>query len=54
MQNASLDDLQARIKIFRWIIYNLRYVDDKVLMADSEKELKSLWWGWRRRVKKPF
>ena len=26
--------------------------DDTTLMAESEKELKSLWWRWKMRVKK--
>ena len=42
MQNASLDDSQARIKIARRNISNLRYVDDTTLMAESKEELKSL------------
>ena len=41
MQNARLDEAQARIKISRRNINNLRYADD-TLMAESEKELKSL------------
>ena len=43
MQNAGLDESQAGIKISRKNISNLRYADDKTLMAESEKELKSLW-----------
>ena len=42
MQNARLDEAQARIKIARRNINNLRYADDTTLMAESEKELKSL------------
>ena len=42
MQNARLDELQARIKIARGNINNLRYADDTSLMAESEEELKSL------------
>ena len=42
MQNAKLDELQAGIKIARRNINNLRYVDDTILMAESEEELKSL------------
>ena len=41
MQNASLDEAQAGIKIARRNINNLRYADDTILMAESE-ELKSL------------
>ena len=33
-------------------INNLRYADDTTLMAESEEELKSSWWKWKRRVKK--
>ena len=42
MQNARLDKAQARIKIARRNINNLRYADDTTLMAESEEELKSL------------
>ena len=42
MQNAGLDEAQAGIKIAGRNINNLRYADDTTLMADSEKELKSL------------
>ena len=42
MQNARLDEAQARIKIARRIINNLRYANDTTLMAESEEELKSL------------
>ena len=42
MQNARLDEAQARIKIAGRNINNLRYADDTTLMAESEKELKSL------------
>ena len=42
MQNAGLDEAQARIKIVRRNINNLRYTDDTTLTADSEEELKSL------------
>ena len=42
MQNAALDEAQARIKTARRNIYNLRYVDDTTLMAESKEELKSL------------
>ena len=41
MKNAGLDEAQARIKITRRNINNLRYADDTTLMAESE-ELKSL------------
>ena len=42
MWNARLDELQARIKIARRNINNLRYADGYTLMAESEEELKSL------------
>ena len=42
MQNARLDEAQAGIKIAGRNINNLRYADDTTLMAESEKELKSL------------
>ena len=42
MRNAGLDEAQSGIKIARRIINNLRYVDDTLLMAESEEELKSL------------
>ena len=42
MQNARLDEAQAGIKIAGRNINNLRYVYDTTLMAESEKELKSL------------
>ena len=37
-----LDQSQARIKIARRNIKNLRYANDTTLMAESEKELRSL------------
>ena len=42
MRNAGLDEPQARIKIARRNISNLRYADDITLMAASEEELESL------------
>ena len=42
MWNAGLDESQARVKIPRRNINNLRYADDTTLMAESEEELKSL------------
>ena len=41
MRNARLDEAQARIKIARRNINNLRYADDTTLMAESEEELKA-------------
>ena len=42
MQNARLDEAQARIKTARRNVNNLRYTDDTTLMAESKEELKSL------------
>ena len=42
MRNTGLEETQAGIKIARRNIKNLRYADDTTLMAESEKELKSL------------
>ena len=42
MQNASLEDPQARIKIPGRNINNLRYASDTTLMVESEEELQSL------------
>ena len=42
MQNAGLDEAQARIKIAGRNINNLRYADNTTLTAESEEELKSL------------
>ena len=42
MQNARMDDAQARIKIVGRNIKNLRYADDTTLKGESEEELNSL------------
>ena len=42
MWNTGLDEAQARIKIARRNINNLRYADDSTLMAEREEELKGL------------
>ena len=42
MRNCGLQEAQAGIKIFGRNNNNLRYADDTTLMAESEKELKSL------------
>ena len=42
MWNARLDDSQAGIKIPGRNINNLRYANDTILMAESEKDVKSL------------
>ena len=41
MQNAGLDEAQARIKIARRNINNLRYADDTTLMTNLDSILKS-------------
>ena len=49
---CKLDESQAGIKIARRNTNNLRYAGDTTLMAESEKELKSLfmkveeWKSW--------
>ena len=42
MRNAGLDEAQAGIKIAGKNINNLRYSDDATIMAESEKEIKSI------------
>ena len=42
IRNTGLDEAQAGIQITGRNINNLRYADDSTLMAESEKELKSL------------
>ena len=42
MRNAGLEETQAGIKIAGRNISHLRHADDTTLMAESEKELKSL------------
>ena len=42
MQNAGLEEAQAGIKNAGTNLNNFRYADDTTLMAESEKELKSL------------
>ena len=42
MWNDRLDESQARIKIARRNVNNLRYTDDTILMAEIEEQLKSL------------
>ena len=57
MWNSGLGEAQARIKIARRNINNLRYEDDTTLMAESEEELKSLLmkmkelWEWKSGLK---
>ena len=42
MQNARLDESQARIKIAGENINNLRDTDDTTVMAEGKEELRSL------------
>ena len=42
MRNAGLEETQAAIKIAGRNINNFRYADDIILLAEREKELKSL------------
>ena len=42
MRSAGLDEAEARIKIARRNINNLRYADDTSIMAESKEEIKSL------------
>ena len=42
MQNAGLDEAQARIKIAGRNTNNLTHADDTTLMAESKEELKRL------------
>ena len=42
MRNAGLEETKAGIKNARRTINNLRYADEACLMAESDKELKSL------------
>ena len=42
MRNGGLEEAQARIKIARRNINNLRYADDTTLVGESEEELKNL------------
>ena len=42
MKNAGLGEAQGVIKIAGRNINNLSYSDDTILMAESEKELKSI------------
>ena len=42
LDEAQADEAQARIKIARRNVHNLRYADNITLMAESKEELKSL------------
>ena len=52
MGNTGLEEGQAGIKIAGRNINNLKYADHTTLMAESEKELKSLLMRVKERVKK--
>ena len=41
-RNAGLDEAQARVKIARRNINNLKYANDTTIMAESKEELKNL------------
>ena len=42
VRNAGLEEAQARVKIARININNLRYTDNTTLVAENKEELKSL------------
>ena len=48
MRNTALDEAQVGIKIAGRNINNLRYADDTTLMAESEEELKSLFFSFMK------
>ena len=52
MKNPGLEETQTGIKISRRNINNFRYADDTTLMAESEKELKSLFMKVKKESKK--
>ena len=51
MPDAELDEAQAGIKISGRNINNLKCADDTTLMAESEKELRSLLMKGKGRVR---
>ena len=51
MWNVRLDEAQARTKIARRYINNLRYIDETTLMAESEEELEFIDEGERGECK---
>ena len=53
LRNAGLDEGQAGIRIAGGNINNLRYADDTTLMAESKKELKSLFMEVKEEREKP-
>ena len=52
VQNATLDEAKAVIKIGGRNINDLTYADDTTLITESKEELRASWWKWKRRVKK--
>ena len=52
IKNAGLDEAQARIKIARRNINNLRYADYTTFMAETKVELKSLLMKVKEETKK--
>ena len=52
MGNARLDESQARIKIARRNINNLRYADDITLMAEIEVQVKSFFMRVKEEIEK--
>ena len=52
MWNVRLDEAQARIKIARRNINNLRYADDITFTAESEEELKTLLMKMKKKSEK--
>ena len=52
MRNPRLDEAQGQIKITGRNINKFRHADDTTLMAESEKELKSLMMKVKETVKK--
>ena len=42
MWNARLDEAESGVKITGTNVNNLKYADDRTLMAESEEKLKSL------------
>ena len=48
MRNTGLEEAQAGIKIAGRNINNLRYADDTTLMAETEEELKSLFFFFQK------
>ena len=42
MRKSILDEAQARVRIARRNINNLRYADDTTLMGENNEKLKSL------------